>query len=44
MLNLKSRKETQKTIEELKKIEVEEWNSIPNKIIRKCRLSFIKRI
>ena len=43
-LKPKIKKRNPKNVEELKKIAVEEWNSIPIKIIRKCGLGFIKRL
>ena len=33
-----------KNLEELKKFTLEEWNSIHNKIIQKCRIGYIKRL
>ena len=43
-LKPKIKKRNPKNLEELKKFTLEEWNSIPNRIIKKCGLGYIKRL
>ena len=43
-LKPKIKKRNPKNLEELKKFTLEEWNSIPNKLIKKCGMGYIKRL
>ena len=43
-LKPKIKKRNPKNLDELKKITIEEWNSIPKKIIKKCGIGYIKRL
>ena len=43
-LKPKIKKRNPKNLEELKKFTLEEWNSIPNRIIQKCGMGYIKRL
>ena len=43
-LKPKIKKRNPKNLEVLKKFTIEEWNSIPNKLIQKCGMGYIKRV